>query len=107
MSRKQLAAASGVSERTIGAFEHHNSRHITRANNVALRQALEAANVGFTSFGIEVPDRLATVPMTDEARVERIARIIFRQARSVPPLGDAWRDYERDAKEIIVAYQAP
>ena len=62
MTRKQLAVASGVSERTITAFEHHNSRQITRANNVALRRALEAANVGFTGYGIEVPDRRVTDP---------------------------------------------
>jgi transcriptional regulator with XRE-family HTH domain len=84
MSRKQLAAASGVSERTITAFEHHTSRSITRANNVALRRALEAANVGFTGFGIEVPDRRVPVPPTDEARVERVAEAIYLASKDVP-----------------------
>jgi hypothetical protein len=35
--------------------------------------------------------------------VEKIARKLFVMFRSVPPQGDAWRDYENDARTVITA----
>lgn len=102
MSRKQLAAASGVSERTITAFEHHTSRSITRANNVALRRALEAANVGFLGFGIKVPDRRVPVPPTDEAREKRVADALFAVMH-----GMTYETAVYFARTAIAAYEAP
>ena len=41
--------------------------------------------------------------------VERVARILFRQARGVKcaPLDAAWRDYEADAREVVEAMREP
>lgn len=54
LSRKQLAAKSNVSERTIAAFEHWNPRNITRVNAMALRTALEETGVRFTDLGVDL-----------------------------------------------------
>jgi hypothetical protein len=48
--------------------------------------------------------------MSDETMwVERVGRILFRQARGVscPPFSQNWRDYETDAREIIDSLRAP
>ena len=41
--------------------------------------------------------------------VERVGRILFRQARSVkcPPFSSNWKDYEDDAREIVAAMKDP
>jgi hypothetical protein len=41
--------------------------------------------------------------------VERVGRILFRQARAVPcpPFSQNWKDYETDAREIIEAMRVP
>ena len=41
--------------------------------------------------------------------VERVGRILFRQARGVPcpPKSQNWTDYEKDAREIVAAMREP
>lgn len=39
--------------------------------------------------------------------IERVARALFKMFRSVPPLGDAWRDYVDDARTILAAIREP
>lgn len=38
---------------------------------------------------------------------ERVARALFKMFRSVPPQGEAWRDYLEDAKTVIEAMREP
>lgn len=52
MSQHALAAASGVSQRTISSFESANPKKTTRVNRAALRDALEKRGARFTGFGI-------------------------------------------------------
>lgn len=52
MTRRELAEASHVSERTTASFESTSSRQITTANNLALRRTFEARGIGFRDLGI-------------------------------------------------------
>lgn len=54
MTRQKLAEMSGVSGRTICAFESPTPRAITKVNRAALRRALETTGVRFTGFGIDL-----------------------------------------------------
>lgn len=39
--------------------------------------------------------------------LERTARALFKMFRSVPPVGDAWRDYIDDARTILTVIREP
>ena len=55
ISQDELAAASGVSKRTIAGFEAEKTSPI-RANLIAIRRALEDGGVRFTERGVEIAE---------------------------------------------------